>query len=129
MQHDSREKKKGGGEQSHKTVANTEKLFIPGLTARWAPFLKELVYALTRHMRAVGATMVATMEIPELLGSALISGHGISFVADNLLQLRYIEGRDALSAPCSSSRCGASITPRSFIGLNCRLEVCTLGRR
>ena len=52
---------------------------------------KELVYALTRHMRAAGATMVATMEIPELLGSALISGHGISFAADNLIQLRYVE--------------------------------------
>jgi circadian clock protein KaiC len=52
---------------------------------------KELVYALTRHMRAAGATMVATMEIPELLGSALISGHGISFAADNLIQLRYVD--------------------------------------
>jgi circadian clock protein KaiC len=52
---------------------------------------KELVYALTKHFRAADVTMISTMEIPELLGSALLSGHGVSFAADNLIQLRYVE--------------------------------------
>jgi circadian clock protein KaiC len=52
---------------------------------------KELVYALTRHFRAAGVTLVMTMEIPELLGSAAIGGQGVSFAADNLVRLRYVE--------------------------------------
>jgi len=59
--------------------------------------LKELVYATTKHLRALGATVVMTMEIPDLLGSALITGHGISFAADNLIQLRYVEAGGRLS--------------------------------
>jgi circadian clock protein KaiC len=31
------------------------------------------------------------MEIPDLLGSAQLSGHGISFAADNVIQLKYVE--------------------------------------
>ncbi len=52
---------------------------------------KELVYALTKHFRAVDVTLMMTMEIAELLGSGLLSGHGVSFAADNLIQLRYVE--------------------------------------
>jgi circadian clock protein KaiC len=52
---------------------------------------KELVYALAKHLRAMGVTLVMTMEIPELLGAAQISGHGVSFAADNVVQLRYVE--------------------------------------
>jgi circadian clock protein KaiC len=52
---------------------------------------KELVYALTKHFRAADVTLMMTMEIAELLGSGLLSGHGVSFAADNLIQLRYVE--------------------------------------
>jgi len=52
---------------------------------------KELVYALTKHLRTLGVTSVLNMEITELLGSAQLSGHGVSFAADNLVQLRYVE--------------------------------------
>jgi len=31
------------------------------------------------------------MEIADLLGSGQISGHGVSFAADNVLQLKYVE--------------------------------------
>ena len=31
------------------------------------------------------------MEIPDLLGSAQLSGHGVSFAADNVIQLKYVE--------------------------------------
>lgn len=57
---------------------------------------KELVYSLTKHFRAADVTLLMTMEVPELLGSALLSGHGISFAADNLIQLRYVEVEDHL---------------------------------
>ena len=52
---------------------------------------KELVYALSKHMRAANVTLLMTMESPQLLGTEELSGHGISFVADNLLRLRYVE--------------------------------------
>jgi circadian clock protein KaiC len=52
---------------------------------------KELVYAVTKHFRAAGVTLNMNMEIPDLLGSAQLSGHGISFAADNVIQLKYVE--------------------------------------
>jgi circadian clock protein KaiC len=52
---------------------------------------RELVYAMTKHFRAKGVTLILNMEVAELLGSAQLSGHGISFAADNLVQLKYVE--------------------------------------
>lgn len=57
---------------------------------------KELVYALTKHFRTAAVSLMMTMEIPELLGSALLSGHGISFAADNVIQFRFVEVEDHL---------------------------------
>jgi circadian clock protein KaiC len=52
---------------------------------------KELVYAITKHFRARGVTLNMNMEIADLLGSAQLSGYGISFAADNVIQLKYVE--------------------------------------
>jgi circadian clock protein KaiC len=52
---------------------------------------RELVYALTKHFRAAGVTPLMTMEVAELLGTAQLTGHGLSSIADNLIVLRYIE--------------------------------------
>jgi len=52
---------------------------------------KEMVYAIAKHMRAEGVTLVMTVESEQLLGAAQVSGHGVSFIADNLVQLRYVE--------------------------------------
>ncbi|MFN2547880.1 MAG: ATPase domain-containing protein, partial [Myxococcales bacterium] len=52
---------------------------------------KELVYAMTKHFRVLGVTLQMNMEIAELLGSAQISGYGVSFAADNVIQLKYVE--------------------------------------
>jgi len=52
---------------------------------------KELVYAMTKHFRAAGVTINMNMEISDLLGSARLSGHGVSFAADNVIQLKYVE--------------------------------------
>ncbi len=52
---------------------------------------RELVYAVTKHFRALGVTLNMNMETPELMGAGQISGYGISFAADNLIQLRYVE--------------------------------------
>jgi circadian clock protein KaiC len=57
---------------------------------------KELVYAMTKHFRALGVTLNMNMEIAELLGSAQISGYGVSFAADNVIQLKYVEQNGAL---------------------------------
>jgi circadian clock protein KaiC len=52
---------------------------------------RELVYALTKHARSAGVTLLMTMEVAELLGTAQLTGHGVSSIADNLIVLRYIE--------------------------------------
>ena len=52
---------------------------------------KELVYAFTKHFRALGVTLQMNMEVAELLGAAQLSGHGVSFAADNVIQLKYLE--------------------------------------
>ena len=52
---------------------------------------RELVYALAKHLRAAGVTLLMTLEIAELLGSGQLSGHGVSFASDNVVQLRYVE--------------------------------------
>ncbi|MGQ0507861.1 MAG: ATPase domain-containing protein [Myxococcaceae bacterium] len=52
---------------------------------------KEMVYAIAKHMRGVGVTLLMTVETEQLLGTAQLSGHGVSFIADNLIQLRYVE--------------------------------------
>jgi circadian clock protein KaiC len=52
---------------------------------------KELVYSMTKHFRALGVTLTMNLEVTELLGSAQLSGQGISFAADNVIQLKYVE--------------------------------------
>ena len=52
---------------------------------------RELVYALTKHFRAAGVTPLMTMEVAELLGTAQLTGRGVSSIADNLIVLRYLE--------------------------------------
>lgn len=57
---------------------------------------KELVYSVTKHFRALGVTLYMNMEIAELLGSIQLSGYGISFAADNVIQLKYVEVEERL---------------------------------
>jgi circadian clock protein KaiC len=52
---------------------------------------RELVYALTRHIRTLGVTLLMTVEVAELMGSAQLTGRGISSIADNTILLRYVE--------------------------------------
>ena len=51
----------------------------------------ELVYALAKHFHASGVTLDMNMEVTDLLGSGQLSGHGLSFAADNVIQLKYVE--------------------------------------
>jgi circadian clock protein KaiC len=53
--------------------------------------LKEMVYSLTKHLRGQGITSLMTTETVQLLGAAQLSGEGVSFLADNVIQLRYVE--------------------------------------
>ncbi|HYH94584.1 ATPase domain-containing protein [Hyalangium sp.] len=52
---------------------------------------KEMVYAIAKHMRGAGVTLLMTVESEQLIGTAQLTGHGVSFIADNLIQLRYLE--------------------------------------
>jgi len=52
---------------------------------------KELVYAIAKHFRSLGITLNMNLEVGDLLGAAQLSGHGVSFAADNVIQLKYVE--------------------------------------
>jgi circadian clock protein KaiC len=52
---------------------------------------KELVYAMGKHMRACGVTLFTTIEAQQLLSREVIAGRSVSFIADNLIRLRYVE--------------------------------------
>jgi len=52
---------------------------------------RELVYAVAKHFHQSGVTLNMNMEVPDLLGSAQLSGHGVSFAADNVIQLKFVE--------------------------------------
>jgi circadian clock protein KaiC len=52
---------------------------------------KELIYALSKHYRALGVTLVMTLEVTELLGTTQLTGHGVSSITDNVIGLRYVE--------------------------------------
>jgi circadian clock protein KaiC len=52
---------------------------------------QELVYALNKHLRLADVTSLMTVETPELLGAAALTGPGISPAADNIVLLRYVE--------------------------------------
>jgi circadian clock protein KaiC len=52
---------------------------------------KEFVYALAKHFHERGVTLDMSLEVTDLLGAAQLSGHGLSFAADNVIQLKYVE--------------------------------------
>jgi circadian clock protein KaiC len=52
---------------------------------------KDYTYSLANFFRAQGVTSLLTNEIPELFGTMTLSEHGISFIADNVILLRYVE--------------------------------------
>jgi len=52
---------------------------------------KELVYALSKDFHARGISLQMNLEVADLLGAGQLSGHGVSFAADNVVQLKYVE--------------------------------------
>lgn len=52
---------------------------------------KDYTYSLANFFRAQGITSLLTNEIPELFGTMTLSEHGVSFIADNVILLRYVE--------------------------------------
>jgi circadian clock protein KaiC len=82
---------------------------------------KELVYAIAKHMRSEGSSLVMTMESEQLIGSPNLSGLGVSFIADNLIQLRYVEIDGRLERAISALKARG-------INLNTELRSATIGR-
>lgn len=52
---------------------------------------KDYVYALVNGFKRQGITSLLTNEIPDLFGSFSLSEFGVSFIADNVILLRYVE--------------------------------------
>jgi circadian clock protein KaiC len=52
---------------------------------------KDYIYALTNEFKMRGITTILTNEISELFGTFQLSDYGVSFIADNVILLRYVE--------------------------------------
>jgi len=52
---------------------------------------RELVYTLAKDFHAAGVSLQMNMEVADLLGAGQLSGHGVSFAADSVIQLKYVE--------------------------------------
>jgi circadian clock protein KaiC len=52
---------------------------------------KDYIYSLVNEFKMQGITMLLTNEIPELFGPFQLSEHGVSFITDNVILLRYVE--------------------------------------
>lgn len=62
---------------------------------------KDYVYSLANFFRAQGITSLLTNEIPELFGTLTLSEHGVSFISDNVILLRYVELGSAITRAIS----------------------------
>lgn len=52
---------------------------------------KDYIYALVNEFKVRGITTFLTNEISEIFGSFHLSEYGVSFIADNIILLRYVE--------------------------------------
>lgn len=52
---------------------------------------KDYIYSLVNNLKTRGITTIVTNEIPELFGPFQLSEYGVSFIADNVALLRYVE--------------------------------------
>ena len=52
---------------------------------------RELVYAVSKHVNLMGATLMFSIETAELLGTMRLSGLGTSAMTDQVIVLRYVE--------------------------------------
>jgi circadian clock protein KaiC len=52
---------------------------------------RDYVYSLVEVLKRQGITTLITNEIAQLFGNFQLSDHGISFIADNVILLRYVE--------------------------------------
>lgn len=57
---------------------------------------REALYRLVGELTATGATVLMTVEVPETFGASQTSGHAMSFLADDIVLLRYAEIDGAL---------------------------------
>jgi len=52
---------------------------------------KDYIYSLVNDFKMNGITAILTNEIPDLFGDFQLSEYGVSFIADNVILLRYVE--------------------------------------
>lgn len=52
---------------------------------------KDYIYSIVNEFKMKGITLILTNEIPELFGNFQLSEYGVSFIADNVILLRYVE--------------------------------------
>jgi circadian clock protein KaiC len=77
--------------KARRLVVNSISGFEIALTPGSRDDLREGLYRLVASMVTRHVTTVMTTEVPDLIGDLKISRDGISFLADNIVLLRYVE--------------------------------------
>ncbi len=62
---------------------------------------KDYIYSLVNEFKLMGVTTMLSNEIPELFGPFQLSEYGVSFIADNVILLRYLEQMGRMSRALS----------------------------
>ena len=75
---------------------------------------KDYVYSLVNEFRMRGITTLMTNEIPELFGPFQLSEYGVSFMADNVLLLRYVELAGKMSRAINVMKVRGSMHSKDF---------------
>jgi circadian clock protein KaiC len=79
-----------------RVVINSISGFELAITPSEHDDFREALYRLVNVLTGSGATVLVTTEVSDLFGDVRISTHGVSFIADNIILLRYAEIESAL---------------------------------
>lgn len=82
---------------ARRVVINSVSGFELAISASEKEEFQEGLYRLVANLTNRGITVLLTTEISDLFGDVRITTYGVSFIADNIILLRYVEIDSALS--------------------------------
>jgi circadian clock protein KaiC len=77
--------------KARRVVIDSISGFEVALAPTFRAEFRESLYRLVGELTSMGVTVLMTVEVPETFGSVQTSGHAMSFLADDIILLRYAE--------------------------------------
>ena len=77
--------------RARRVVIDSISGFEVALAPTFRAEFRESLYRLVGELTGMGVTVFMTVEVPETFGSVQTSGHAMSFLADDIILLRYAE--------------------------------------